>query len=43
VRYADQLNKARLVRITDSYSFTPEDQPETVATAIRSFMTERVR
>lgn len=40
-RYADQLANARLVRITDSYSFTPEDQPEAVATAIRSFMTER--
>jgi pimeloyl-ACP methyl ester carboxylesterase len=43
VRYADALADARLVRITDSYSFTPEDQPEAVATAIRSFMTERMR
>jgi pimeloyl-ACP methyl ester carboxylesterase len=41
-RYADRLADARLVRITDSYSFTPEDQPEAVAAAIRSFMTERV-
>jgi pimeloyl-ACP methyl ester carboxylesterase len=41
-RYADALANARLVRITDSYSFTPEDQPEAVATAIRSFMTEHV-
>ncbi len=41
-RYADQLANARLVRIADSYSFTPEDQPEAVATAIRSFMTERL-
>jgi pimeloyl-ACP methyl ester carboxylesterase len=41
-RYADALTKARLVRIADSYSFTPEDQPEAVATAIRSFMTERL-
>jgi len=39
-RYANELAKARLVRIADSYSFTPEDQPEAVATAIRSFMTE---
>jgi pimeloyl-ACP methyl ester carboxylesterase len=42
-RYADALRDARLVRIADSYSFTPEDQPEAVATAIRSFMTERAR
>lgn len=41
-RYADALANARLVRITDSYSFTPEDQPEAVATAIKSFMTERM-
>lgn len=43
VRYAAALPDARLVRITDSYSFTPEDQPEAVATAIRSFMAERLR
>lgn len=42
-RYADALPDARLVRITDSYSLTPEDQPEEVAAAIRSFMTERVQ
>lgn len=42
-RYADALADARLVRIGDSYSFTPEDQPEAVATAIRSFVTERVQ
>jgi pimeloyl-ACP methyl ester carboxylesterase len=41
-RYADELANARLIRLSDSYSFTPEDQPEAVATAIRSFMTERV-
>jgi pimeloyl-ACP methyl ester carboxylesterase len=41
--YADELTKARLVRIADSYSFTPEDQPEAVATAIRSFIAERVQ
>jgi len=41
-RYADALVDARLVRIDDSYSFTPEDQPEAVATAIRSFLTERM-
>jgi pimeloyl-ACP methyl ester carboxylesterase len=39
-RYADALADARLVRINDSFSFTPEDQPQAVATAIRSFMTE---
>lgn len=42
-RYADALANARLVRIADSYSFTPEDQPEAVVTAIRSFMVERVK
>jgi pimeloyl-ACP methyl ester carboxylesterase len=42
-RYADQLAKARLVRTTDSYSFTPEDQPEAVASAIRSFVMEGLR
>jgi pimeloyl-ACP methyl ester carboxylesterase len=42
-RYADALADARLVRLTDAYSFTPEDQPEAVATAIRSFMAERVQ
>jgi pimeloyl-ACP methyl ester carboxylesterase len=41
-RYANALANARLVRIADSYSFTPEDQPEAVATAIRSFMMERL-
>lgn len=39
-RYADALANARLVRITDSYSFTPEDQPGAVATAIGSFVKE---
>lgn len=42
-RYADALAGARLVRIGDAYSFTPEDQPEAVATAIKSFTTERVQ
>jgi pimeloyl-ACP methyl ester carboxylesterase len=41
-RYADALADAQLVRLTDSYSFTPEDQPEAVAAAIGSFMTERL-
>lgn len=41
-RYADALAKARLVRIADSYGFTPEDQPEAVAMAIGSFVTERL-
>jgi pimeloyl-ACP methyl ester carboxylesterase len=39
-RYADALANAKLVRTTDSYSFTPEDQPEAVASAIGSFVTE---
>ena len=39
-RYANALADARLVRIDDSYSFTPEDQPEAAAAAIRSFMVE---
>ena len=42
-RYADALPDAQLVPIADSYSFTPEDQPEAVATAIRSFVAERAR
>ncbi len=40
-RYADELVAAGLVRITDSYSFTPEDQPQSVAAAIGSFAKER--
>ncbi len=40
-RYAGELTDARLVRISDSYSFTPEDQPEAVAAAIRSFAGDR--
>lgn len=36
-RYAEVLPDATLVRIGDSYSFTPEDQPAAVADAIRSF------
>jgi pimeloyl-ACP methyl ester carboxylesterase len=36
-RYAEALSRGQLVRITDSYSFTPEDQPEAVAEAIASF------
>ncbi len=36
-RYADALANATLVRIADSFSFTPEDQPAAVADAIRSF------
>lgn len=39
-RYADALANAKLVGTTDSYSFTPEDQPEAVASAIGSFVTE---
>ncbi|HUC06522.1 MAG TPA: alpha/beta hydrolase [Solirubrobacterales bacterium] len=36
-RYADALADAQLVRIADSFSFTPEDQPAAVAAAIGSF------
>lgn len=36
-RYAAALKRATLVRIADSFSFTPEDQPAAVASAIRSF------
>jgi pimeloyl-ACP methyl ester carboxylesterase len=41
-RYSEALADCRLVKISDSYSFTPEDQPEAVATAIGSFMTKGV-
>jgi len=36
-RYAGALQNGSLVQIEDSFSFTPEDQPTAVATAIRSF------
>lgn len=36
-RFAGELAGAELVRITDSYSFTPEDQPAAVAATIGSF------
>jgi pimeloyl-ACP methyl ester carboxylesterase len=36
-RYAAALQNGNLVRIDDSFSFTPEDQPAAVAAAIRSF------
>ena len=36
-RYATALRDGSLVQIDDSFSFTPEDQPTAVATAIRSF------
>ena len=36
-RYAEELKNARLVRIDDAYGFTPEDQPEAVAAALRDF------
>jgi pimeloyl-ACP methyl ester carboxylesterase len=35
-RYAAELADARVVRIDDAYSFTPEDQPERLAAAIAS-------
>lgn len=36
-RYADELPRAELVELEDSYSFTPEDQPAGLAAAIASF------
>lgn len=36
-RYAAALRNGSLVKIEDSFSFTPEDQPAAVAAAIRSF------
>ncbi len=36
-RYASALKRGELVRIDDAYSFTPEDQPDAVAEAIRGF------
>jgi pimeloyl-ACP methyl ester carboxylesterase len=38
-RYAAALANAELVEISDSYSFTPEDQPAAVAAAIAEFAT----
>jgi pimeloyl-ACP methyl ester carboxylesterase len=36
-RYAAELPNGALVRIGDSYAFTPEDQPDALAEAIRRF------
>lgn len=36
-RYASALKDGHLIQIDDSYSFTPEDQPQKVAEAIRDF------
>lgn len=36
-RYANALRYSELVRIDDSFSFTPEDRPDAVAEAIREF------
>jgi pimeloyl-ACP methyl ester carboxylesterase len=36
-RYAKALKHGELVRIDDSFSFTPEDRPDAVAEAIREF------
>jgi pimeloyl-ACP methyl ester carboxylesterase len=36
-RYAEQLRDGRVEPIADAYSFTPEDQPEALATAIARF------
>ncbi|HEY2719869.1 MAG TPA: alpha/beta hydrolase [Solirubrobacteraceae bacterium] len=37
-RYAEQLRDGRVEPIADAYSFTPEDQPEALATAIARFV-----
>jgi pimeloyl-ACP methyl ester carboxylesterase len=37
-RYAEALRNGRLVTIEDAFSFTPEDQPAAVATALREFV-----
>jgi pimeloyl-ACP methyl ester carboxylesterase len=37
-RLSEMLPKARLVEIADSYTLIPEDQPETLATHIRTFI-----
>lgn len=42
-RYAAGLADARLVRIRDSFSFTPEDQPDAVAKAIAEFASQDER
>jgi pimeloyl-ACP methyl ester carboxylesterase len=39
-RLAADLPNARLVQITDSWAFIPEDQPEKLADAIKTFMRE---
>jgi pimeloyl-ACP methyl ester carboxylesterase len=39
-RYAGELADGRVVPIPDAYSFTPEDQPGALATAIAEFCTE---
>lgn len=36
-RYANALRYGELVRIDDSFSFTPEDRPDAVAEAVRGF------
>ena len=36
-RYAEALPTPSLIEIEDSYSFTPEDRPDALAAAIRSF------
>lgn len=37
-RYADALSDGRVETIADAYSFTPEDQPDALATAIARFV-----
>jgi hypothetical protein len=37
-RYARALARGSVARIDDAYSFTPEDQPAALATAIASFV-----
>ncbi len=41
-RLADILPQARLVEVEDSYTFSPEDQPERLAELITEFATARV-
>ena len=36
-RYAGELADGRVAKIADAYSFTPEDQPQRLATAIADF------
>lgn len=39
-RFAELLPQGRLIEIADSYALIPEDQPDTLASAIRQFIRE---